>query len=68
MKPEKKKEAEKTPDLTPEEMQEGDIGGTSSETGEGVEKEKGDESEGEEGGGGGYGRPREDNEDERPPA
>lgn len=70
MKPEKKKEAEKTPDLSPEEMEEGDIGGTSSETGEDqeVDKEKHDESEGEEGGGGGYGRPRTDNEDERPPA
>lgn len=67
MKPEKKKaEKEKTPDLTPEEMEEGDIGGSSSEKDEDAEKSETD-TEGDEGGGG-YGRSRVPNEDERPPA
>lgn len=69
MNPEKKekKQGEQTPDLTPEEMEEGDIGGSSSESDDDQESEKGVDTEGEEGGGG-YGHPRTPNEDERPPA
>lgn len=64
MKPIKKKRTGRViPDLTPEEIQESQIGGTDSETA--GEEGPAQSTEGDEGGGG-YGRPLEQGDDDQP--